>query len=175
MRIVQGLESNNMEFTLTKDATGRVGFNPVQKATIATRIIAYNRAADSLDENMEVGESTALRFLKHFCAEVVMKFGSEYLRRLGTAEIIELLEENAGRGWPGLIGSLDWMHWKWLTCPVARTRTYKGKADGRTLVLEAVCDKRLGVLHWNFRRPGANNDLNILQKSHLLDEFIAGV
>ena len=65
------------------------------------------------------------------------------------------------------------MHWKWLTCPVAWAGTYKGKADGPTLVLEAVCDKRLRVLHWNFGRPGANNDLNILHKSHLLDDFIA--
>ena len=174
LRIVDGLKKNGQTFITKTDCTGRKGFDPIQKATIAMRLLAYNMAADSLDEGMEVGESTALLFFKRFCIEIVQVFGSEYLRELDGEELKLVVEDNARRGWPGLIGSLDCMHWRWLMCPVAWKGSYTGKEDGATLVLEAVCDRKLRVYHYNFGRPGANNDLNILAKSTLLDDILSG-
>ena len=174
LRVVDGLERNGQTFTTKTDCTGRKGFNPVQKATIAMRLLAYNMAADSLDEGMEVGESTALLFFKRFCMEIVQVFVGDYLRTLTTDELEMVMQDNAERGWPGLIGSLDCMHWRWLMCPVAWQGSYSGKESGATLVLEAVCDRKLRVYHYNFGRPGANNDLNVLAKSTLLDDILAG-
>lgn len=174
LRVVDGLQKNGKTFVQKRDCTGRNGFNPIQKATVAMRLLAYNMAADSLDEGMEIGESTATNFFKQFCIEIVQVFAPDYLRKPIEEELEGILKENAGRGWPGLIGSLDCMHWKWLMCPLGWQGSYKGKESGPTLVLEAVCDKKLWVYHYNFGRPGSNNDLNILAKSTLLDDIIAG-
>ena len=104
---------------------------------------------------------------KQFCIEIFQVFAPDYLRKPTKEELEGILKENAGRGWPGLIGSLDCMHWKWLMCPVGWQGSYKGKESGPTLVLEAVCDKKLWVYHYNFGRPGSNNDLNTLAKNRL--------
>jgi hypothetical protein len=34
-------------------------------------------------------------------------------------DLQRILKENATRGFPGMIGSLDCMNWKWESCPKA--------------------------------------------------------
>lgn len=126
LRIVSGLQENAETFVQGVDAAGRRGFNAMQKATIAMRLLAYNMAADSLDDGVEVGESTALLFFKRFCIEVVQCFGQSYLCSPSSDDLQEIMDDNAALGWPGLLGSLDCMHWRWLQCPVAWSASYTG-------------------------------------------------
>lgn len=71
------------------------------------RILAYGTSADQLDELIHMAESTVLKTLRHFCASVVRLFGAEYLRRPNEEDLNTLLAENAVRGFPGIIESLD--------------------------------------------------------------------
>ncbi|KAK3195146.1 hypothetical protein Dsin_026456 [Dipteronia sinensis] len=79
------------------------------------------------------------------------------------------------RGFSGMLGSLDCMHWKWKTCPTARHGTrMNGKIGSPTLILEAVVTRNLWIWHCFFWMAGTNNDLNVSDNSHLFDGIISG-
>ena len=102
-------------------------------------MLAYGMAADQCDEYLKVVESTAIKAMKDFCSAIIDIFGEEYLRTPTKEDIERILEENAMRGFPGMLGSLDCMHWKWKHCPTAWHGTHvNGKIGSPTLILEAV-------------------------------------
>ncbi|XP_057452643.1 uncharacterized protein LOC130744479 [Lotus japonicus] len=51
---------------MSVDAVGRQGLSPLQKCTAAIRMLAYGSPADSVDEYVRIGESTAIECLKNF-------------------------------------------------------------------------------------------------------------
>ncbi|KAE9184116.1 hypothetical protein PF004_g23754 [Phytophthora fragariae] len=85
-----------------------------------------------------------------------------------------LLAQNAARGFPGMIGSLDCMHRIWNNCPTAWAGAFQGKEKTTTVVLEAVASRSLWIWHAFFGTPGSNNDLNVLERSPLLDDLVDG-
>ena len=82
-------------------------------------MLAYGTPADALDENFEVGESVCIKSMKRFTAAVVATYEKDYLRALTDADIKQLLEENEKSGFPGMLFSLDCMHWRWKNCSAA--------------------------------------------------------
>ncbi|GJY73074.1 zinc finger, CCHC-type containing protein [Tanacetum coccineum] len=79
-------------------------------------------------------------------------------------------------GLPGMLGSIDCMHWDWKNCPKSLHGQFK-RRDHKypTLMLEAVADQRLWIWHAYFGVPGANNDLNVLYGSPLFYNEIADI
>jgi hypothetical protein len=73
------------------------------------------------------------------------------------------------RGFPGMIGSLDCMKWVWHACPKAWAGQFKGREKKPTIVLEAVASYDLWIWHANFGIPGSNNDINVIQRSELMN------
>uniref|UniRef100_A0A0D3DME8 Myb-like domain-containing protein n=1 Tax=Brassica oleracea var. oleracea TaxID=109376 RepID=A0A0D3DME8_BRAOL len=63
-----------------EDCTGRTSLTPLQKCTATIRQLAYGAAADSVDEYIRLGESTARKCLHKFAAGIITLFGDEYLR-----------------------------------------------------------------------------------------------
>ena len=51
-------------------------------------------------------------------------------------ETREILNKNEARGFPGMLGSIDCMHWYWKNCPKAWAGQYLGKDGTPSLVLE---------------------------------------
>uniref|UniRef100_A0A0D3ABL9 Uncharacterized protein n=1 Tax=Brassica oleracea var. oleracea TaxID=109376 RepID=A0A0D3ABL9_BRAOL len=118
MRIV-GQLSNEVEFfRQKKDALGRLSLSPFQKCTAAIRILAYG---------------------------IISLFGDEYLRRPTPDDLQRLLHAGEFRGFSGMIGSIDCMHWEWKNCPTA----WKGQYARDTL-----------------------NDINVLDRSPVFDDII---
>ncbi|CAN0893117.1 hypothetical protein LINGRAHAP2_LOCUS17964 [Linum grandiflorum] len=70
--------------------------------------------ADSLDEYFQLGESTALEILRKFYTAVVFAYGVEYLRQPTHHDLEKLLAKKTQRGFSGMIGSIDCMHWEWM-------------------------------------------------------------
>ena len=74
-------------------------------------------AADIFDEYLRMGESTCLDAMYKFCRTVIAVFGEYYLREPTVEDTRRLLAINEARGFPGMIGSIDCMHWEWKNGP----------------------------------------------------------
>ena len=161
-------------FQQKTNAANKCGISPHIKITAALRQLAYSASADSLDEYFQISATTANDSLKRFCSAVIDVFGDEYLRAPTESDIERLLDEGEKRGFPGMLGSLDCMHWEWQNCPKAWHGQYIGKEKVATVVLEAVASKDGWIWHAYFGLPGSLNDINVLQRSPLFDELIHG-
>ena len=117
MRLVQGVREHDPWFKLKKDVVGTVDFSSIQTCTISMRMIAYGVPADNQDDYLRMSESTALTAMYRFARAVVAVFGPHYLRGPTEQETARILETNKARGWPGMLGSIDCMHWNWKNCP----------------------------------------------------------
>ncbi|XP_013632485.1 PREDICTED: uncharacterized protein LOC106337935 [Brassica oleracea var. oleracea] len=119
MRIVVRLSKNVSFFQQRRDDVGRLGLYPLQKCTAAIHMLAYGCAADAVDEYLRLGESKALSCLTNFTEGVIQFFGDEYLRRSTPDDLQRLLDIGEIQGFPGMIESIDCMHWEWKNCSTA--------------------------------------------------------
>ena len=172
--IYQMLAANNEYFRQKPDGLGRMGFHGKHKCVVAMRMLAYGSIADTLDDGYAMAESTVLECVKEFARTVIAVFEEEYLRPPKEAELKRILEENKARGFPGMIGSIDCMHWEWGSCPVGWHGQYIGRKGRPTVVLEAIATKDLRVWHAFFGMPGSCNDLNVLDRSPVFDDLANG-
>jgi hypothetical protein len=139
------------------------------------RMLAYGTPADALDEYLKIGKSTALVCLDKFARGVIEVFGGEYLRRPTREDLEHILQVNESRGFPGMLGSIDCMHWRWEKCPLAwRGQFTRGDYGVPTIILEAVASKDLHIWHAFFGVAGSNNDLNVLNQSPLFFDALKG-
>ena len=137
-------------------------------------MLAYGASADFLDDYVRMGESTIIECLKHFAKAVVEVFSVQYLRAPNVEDTARLTAINHARGWPGMLGSIDCMHWKWDKCPTALRGAYTGHKDGPTMILEAVASQDLWILHAFFGLSGSLNDVNVLRRSPLFQSLTSG-
>ncbi|CAN0858665.1 hypothetical protein LINGRAHAP2_LOCUS7387 [Linum grandiflorum] len=74
----------------------------------------------------------------------------------------KILRKGAQCGFPGMIGSNYYIHWKWRNCPTAQVGQYIGHIHRSTVVLEAVAGYNTWIWHAYFGTVGSANDFNIL-------------
>ncbi|XP_070666014.1 uncharacterized protein [Malus domestica] len=116
-RLLCDVQQVNPYFRQKRDRAGCPGFSPHQKITVALRMMAYGSSVDSMDETHGMSESTCLNTLEEFCNTIVQVYKYEYLREQNQEDLNRLLRKAENRGFPGMIGSLDCMHWDWKNCP----------------------------------------------------------
>ncbi|XP_070678046.1 uncharacterized protein [Malus domestica] len=85
-----------------------------------------------------------------------------------------LMRKGEMRGFPGIIGSMDCMHWTWKNCPSAWQGAYGNRKGAKSIILEAVASFDTWIWHAFFGVPGAQNDLNVLAQSPVFDELLQG-
>ncbi|GLT38016.1 hypothetical protein SLA2020_122890 [Shorea laevis] len=121
------------------------------------------------------GESTVTECLKKFVRAVIEVFKDEYLRRPTAEDVQRLLQMGEARGFPGMIGSIDCMHWEWKNCPAAWKGMFvQGDHDKPTIMAEAVASADLWIWHAFFGVPGSNNDINVLDRSSVFNYILKG-
>ena len=145
MHIVDRLSNEVDFFRQKKDGLGRLGHSALQKCTAAIRVLAYGSTADTVDEYLRLGETTNLSCVENFVEGIIYLFGDEYLRRPTPADLQRLLDIGEYRGFPGMIGSIDCMHWEWKNCPTAWKGQYTRGSGKPTIVLEAVASQDLWI------------------------------
>ncbi|XP_057440284.1 uncharacterized protein LOC130732191 [Lotus japonicus] len=104
LRIVADLSSSDNYFTQRVDAAKKEGISPLAKCTTAMRMLAYGVAADCL---------------RRFCKGIIRLYEQEYMRAPTQEDLQRILQVSEMRGFPGMIGSIDCMHWEWKNCPKA--------------------------------------------------------
>ncbi|KAF8377336.1 hypothetical protein HHK36_030713 [Tetracentron sinense] len=175
LRIVDALKDHDNYFMQKKDSLDRLRLSTLQKVTTVFRILAYGASADSTNEYIRISESTAILCMKKFYRTIVEVFGDEYLRTPNINDVTRLLKKSEERGFLGMLGSLDCMHWAWKNCPMAWTGQYLGRHGSPTVILEAVASYDLWIWHAYFGLSGSNNDINVLQSSNLFANLTQGI
>ncbi|XP_061970156.1 uncharacterized protein LOC133692987 [Populus nigra] len=140
------VEAHNPYFKQRTDVLGVLGLSCLQKVTEDHRILAYGIPPDLTDEYLQIEESTAIESLRAFVKAIVQVFGDWYLRAPNEADVCRLLSIGEQRGFPGMLGSIDCMHWKWEKCPIA----------------------------WYGIMPGSLNDINVLDRSPIFAALAEG-
>ncbi|OWZ10117.1 hypothetical protein PHMEG_00017082 [Phytophthora megakarya] len=64
------------------------------------------------------------------------------------------------------------MHWRWELCLSSIKGQLQGKEGKPTVVLEIVADHRLWISHFYFGSAGSNNDINIINRSPLVNQQV---
>ncbi|XP_042466026.1 uncharacterized protein LOC122048537 [Zingiber officinale] len=110
-----------------------------------------------------------------FCEYMVEIFGDRYLRRPNADDVQRLLQMHDERhSFPGMLGSLDCIHWKWKNCPVAWKGQFTRGHGSPTIVLEAVASHDLWIWHAFFGVAGSRNDINVLYESPIFNNVLQG-
>ncbi|GJS86685.1 transcription elongation factor SPT6 [Tanacetum coccineum] len=100
------------------DATGLPGFSVIIKCTSAIRQLAYDVTPDALDEYLQMGDHCARDCPDVFTMCVIEFFMPGYLRKPSFDDIQTLYNaHNTIHGFPGMLESIDCMHWEWKNCP----------------------------------------------------------
>ncbi|KAH9608328.1 hypothetical protein KSS87_008911, partial [Heliosperma pusillum] len=169
---VEALSASDRVFQQRHGGNGRPSFSPLQRCTSAIRVLAYGTSTDSVDEYLRMSDTSIRDSLKSFVEGVIQNFGTVYLRRPNPDDLARLLHMGQVRGFPGMLGSIDCMHWEWKNCPTALAGQYGGRSGKPTIVLEAVASYDLWIWHAFFGTPGSLNDINVLQRSPLFNEWL---
>jgi len=112
--------------------------------------------------------------LRAFVKAIVEVFGDWYLRAPNKADISQLLSIGEQRGFPGMLGSIDCIHWKWKKCPIAWHKMYTGHFCEPTIILEVVASQDLWIWHAFFGMLGSLNDINVLDRSPIFAALAEG-
>ncbi|XP_057446187.1 uncharacterized protein LOC130738259, partial [Lotus japonicus] len=175
LRIVADLSSSDNYFTQRVDAANKEGISPLAKCTTIMRMLAYGVAADAVDEYIKIEGTTTLECLRRICKGIIRLYEQLYLRAPTQDDLQRMLHVSEMRGFPGMIGSIDCMHWEWKNCPKAWEGQFaRGDKRTTTVILEVVASHDLWIWHAFFGCPRTLNDINVLDWSPVFDDVEQG-
>ncbi|GJU20196.1 nucleotide-binding alpha-beta plait domain-containing protein [Tanacetum coccineum] len=122
----------------------------------AIRQLAYGTTPDAFDEYLQMSERTARNCLFHFNKCIISLYMVEYLRKPTVEDVENIYNKHlTTHGFPGMLGSIDCMHWEWKNCPVSWQGQY-GRGDKKypTIMLEVVASQDLWIWHAFFGVAG---------------------
>ncbi|KAI3465924.1 hypothetical protein Pfo_022587 [Paulownia fortunei] len=147
--IVDAVKNHNDYFIQQRDAVGRLGLSTFQKITATLRMLAYVLPSNS----------TAVECIRRFCHAVVEVFAEQYLRSPTANDVTRLQHIGKQRCFPRILGNLDCMHLRWK------------KLGSPTIILKTIADYDIWIWYAYFGMSGSNNDINILEASHLFSNI----
>ncbi|XP_071701568.1 uncharacterized protein [Rutidosis leptorrhynchoides] len=161
-------------FYRRQDIRGKWSISPHLKMTAALRQLAYGYTPDALDEYLQMSERVGRKSLHNFCRCIIDLYANVYLREPTLHDIHRLYEGHERiHGFPGMLGSIDCMHWAWAKCPIAwRGQFMRGDHSHPTIMLEAVASYDNWIWHSYFGVAGSNNDINVLNTSDLFNSML---
>jgi hypothetical protein len=137
-------------------------------------MLAYAIPGDTRDDYLYMAESIAIDCMYRFYWAIVVVHGKKYPRTSNAEDTTRILEQNAARGFSGMLGSIDCMHWAWKNCPFAHQDMYKGHKGSCSVVLEVVAALDMWIWHAFFGMSGSHNDINVLQYSNVFGSLVEG-
>ncbi|XP_024178577.1 uncharacterized protein LOC112184544 [Rosa chinensis] len=138
------------------------------------RMLAYGITAHFCDDYLDIAKTTAIEIFEHFTKAIWNVYHETYLCRPTPADLRRLLDKAEERGFPGMVGSLDCMHWQWKNCPTRWAGQYTSYRGKPIIILEAVASYDTWIWHAFFGLPGSLNDINVLGCSPLFNAQCVG-
>lgn len=138
------------------------------------RVFAYGTSTDVVDEYLRMSQTMTRDSLIHFVEDIIFCFGATYLRRPNEQDLTRLLNIGEQRGFLGMIGSIDCIHWQWKNCPHAWARQFTGRSGVPTIIWEVVASYDLWICHAFFGMSSAANDINVLHRSPVFNDVLEG-
>ena len=80
--VVEALNNHDEYFQMRVNTMHRKGLSLLQKCIVDLRILAYGLPVDSVNEYIQIVETTIVECLQRFVSSICAIFGDEYLRRL---------------------------------------------------------------------------------------------
>ncbi|XP_068304380.1 uncharacterized protein [Pyrus communis] len=96
----------------------------ISKPKHAANLDRKREGRDQVNEIAKMGKSTVLESLMRYCSTIEALYSNEYLRKPTKMDMRKLLKKGEMRGFPGMIRSIDCMHWTWKNCPSERQGAY---------------------------------------------------
>ncbi|XP_073037702.1 uncharacterized protein [Primulina eburnea] len=148
LRIVNALESHDEYFHWRVDATSKKAFHHFKNA----QLLSLNWHTEAL--------------------QIIIMSTYGLLKQRPSIACSTFVDRH---GFPGMLGSLDCMHWEWKNCPVAcKGQFTRGDHGVPTIMHEAVAFADLWIWHAFFGVAGSNNDINVLNQSPLFNDVLQG-
>ncbi|XP_070665184.1 uncharacterized protein [Malus domestica] len=113
-------------------------------------------------------------FDKSGTEQATLVYKDEYLREPNQEDLNRLVRKAEDRGFWGIIGSLDCMHWDWKKCPTGWQEGFCGRLRKPTVVLDAVALYDTWIWHAFFGVPGSQNEITILECSPIFNRLTEG-
>lgn len=175
--IVSSLADFDPFWLSSVDCCGRMSIDPLVKFLAAQKMICYGISYSAFKDYFQMGESTARLCLTKLTRGIVncSSISDLYLRaptKSDAKKIVALHKKVYGID--GCLGCLDVTKIHWSACPVAWKGQFEGKEGYPTIGLEAVADYNLWIWHNAFGFPGSLNDINIWDRSPLLESMLDG-
>ncbi|WVZ76978.1 LOW QUALITY PROTEIN: hypothetical protein U9M48_024886 [Paspalum notatum var. saurae] len=101
---------------------------------------------------------------------VIKIFGPQYLPRPTAQAIQRQMKTGEAHGFPGMIGSLDCMHWERKNCPDG----WQGQFTHGDHTKSTFSLRTYGYGMHFFGVAGSNNDINVLNQSLLFTDVLQG-
>ncbi|XP_068312423.1 uncharacterized protein [Pyrus communis] len=117
--ILNAVVNHDHYFARKINVIGRQSLSPHQKLTSAFQMLANGCSANSTDKYCRLVQSTAIENLKCLCKAIEAIYGATYLCKPNLEDLKRLLRKADKRGFHGIIGSLDCMHWECKNCHTA--------------------------------------------------------
>ncbi|XP_070675673.1 uncharacterized protein [Malus domestica] len=117
-KIMSAICNHDPYFVQKDDDFHVLGHLPEQKITSALQMLAYGAFVDQVDKIGRMGKTTILESLMRFCSAIEALYTNEYLQKPMPRDMRRLLWKGEMRGFLGMIGSIDCMHWTWKTVQV---------------------------------------------------------
>ena len=166
-RIMSDVSEIDDYFNQKRSRNGKMGMHPLLKFTAALRKLSIGCSSDLLEEMLDISRAVVDESLTKFCSAIIELYGPEYLRKPTEEDVRRIAAKYASLGWPGLLGSLDCMHYEWRAAPKGWQGQFRGKEHLSYIILEAVCDSDSYIWHAQLVTLGSMYDLNVLQRCSL--------
>ncbi|XP_047943039.1 uncharacterized protein LOC125189855 [Salvia hispanica] len=132
LRIINAIAAHDSYFKQTTDAVGRQSISTLQKCTSAICQLSYETTSDMFDEYLHVSDHTGRECLAKLCLAVVEAFKDTYLRKPTTDDtrMMVNMHELQVHDFPGMLGSINCLHWQCKNCPTTWREQYTSGHKG---------------------------------------------
>nr|GEY17542.1 hypothetical protein [Tanacetum cinerariifolium] len=145
-KIVREVTDVSYFFQQGDDCTGHRGISSLMKCTSAIRQMAYGSVADSLEEYLQMGVTTARKSLQIFCKVIMNLYGEEFWRKLTYTDMEKLYAyHDEKHEFLEMLESIACTRWPWANCLVAFRAQFSRGDHGPDpfILLEAIASNDL--------------------------------